>query len=206
MLTLVVLVLAGVLASRSAWQRVSLRRRQSRRARQLPDALERMAASLRTGSSVPQALAECGRHGEAPLSTELAALAQHLRYGASMGRALDVWTEQHHDEGTRLAASALLLSAQLGAAPGRALDGVATTLRERNQLRAERHAQATQARYSAIVLSVAPVGFTALLVATNDAASRFLLTTTPGWACLVIGLGLDALGALWMNRLTQVSG
>lgn len=204
-LAVLLLVAAALVIGRPVWQRVAASRLESLRARQLPEALERMAGSLRTGSSVPQALAECGRDGEAPLSVELAALASSLSHGVSMGRALDVWTEQHHDDGTRLAASALLLAAQLGAAPGRALDGVAATLRERNQLSAERHAQATQARYSAIVLSVAPVGFTALLVISNDAASRFLLTTVPGWACLAIGLGLDAAGALWMNRLTRVS-
>jgi Flp pilus assembly protein TadB len=37
----------------------------------------------------------------------------------------------------------------------------------------------------------------------DGAAGRFLLHSPAGWACIGGGLGLDALGAWWMARLTQ---
>ena len=84
---------------------------------------------------------------------------------------LDEWSAAHDDPGTRLAATALVLATVVGSTPARAVDGVAATLRERLDLAAERRALAVQARTSALVLSVAPVGFAALLVVGDTAAA-----------------------------------
>ena len=119
---------------------------------------------------------------------------------------LDEWSASHDDPGTRLAATALVLATVVGSTPARAVDGVAATLRERLDLAAERRALAVQARTSALVLSVAPVGFAALLVVGDTAAAGFLLGTPAGWSCLGLGLALDAAGAWWMTRLSRSDG
>jgi tight adherence protein B len=188
---------------RRLWQGHQARRQDHGRHRQMPDALERMAAALRTGSSLAQALAAAGRTTPPPLGPELSWLADRAGRGRPLPEVLEKWTDARGDTTTRLAATALVLATRVGASPARAIDGVAATLRERASLEAERRAQATQARASAAVLSIAPLGFGALLVLTNDAVARFLFTTPLGWACLLAGLGLDAVGAAWMNRLTR---
>lgn len=204
--SLLVAVLAGGLAA-AAGKIVRQRRARAqaarRRTQQMPDALERMAAALRTGSSLPQALAEAGHTVAAPLGPELAELARRIGAGQPLLTALDDWGSSRRDSATRLASTALALATRVGATPARALDGVAATLRDRLALGDERRAQAAQARYSAFVLSVAPLGFAALLAATNAAAAQFLLATPLGWGCLLLGLGLDAAGAAWMARLTK---
>jgi len=183
------------------------RRRRARalvaRRGQLPPALERLAASLRSGSSLPVALDEAGRATPDPLGPELRALALGAGRGQSMAAVLDGWTLRHDDAGTRLAATALVLATVVGVTPARAVDGVAATLRERLELGAERRALASQARTSAVVLSAAPVVFAVLLGMGDGAAGRFLLHSPAGWACIAGGLGLDALGAWWMARLTR---
>ena len=123
-----------------------------------------------------------------------------------MSEVLDEWSSSHDDPGTRLAATALVLATVVGSTPARAVDGVAATLRERLDLAAERRALAVQARTSALVLSVAPVGFAALLVVGDTAAAGFLLGTPAGWSCLGLGLALDAAGAWWMTRLSRSDG
>lgn len=188
-----------VLRQRRARSRAARSRRQ-----QMPEALERMAAALRTGSSLPQALADAGRSVPAPLGPELAELARRTDAGQPLPTVLDEWSISRQDSATRLASTALVLATRVGAAPARALDGVAATLRDRLGLADERRAQAAQARYSALVLSIAPVGFTSLLVATNGAAAQFLLATPLGWGCLLLGIGLDAAGAVWMGHLTSL--
>jgi tight adherence protein B len=174
-----------------------------RRHRQLPSALERLATALRSGTSLAMALDEVGAALDPPLGPELAALARDAARGRALQDVLTGWSEVHDDAGTRLAATALVLAAGVGSAPGRALDGVAATLRERLDLADERRALATQARTSALVLSAAPVGFAVVLVLGDAAASEFLLGTPAGWLCLVLGVGLDALGAWWMSRLSR---
>lgn len=169
---------------------------------QLPLALDRLAASLRSGASLTTALGEVGGALDAPIGPELDALARDAARGRPVRQVLDDWSSTHDDPGTRLAAAALLLATIVGSAPARAIDGVAATVRERLDLAAERRALAAQARTSALVLSVAPVGFAALLVLADAAAAGFLLGTPAGWACLVTGVGLDAAGAWWMARLS----
>jgi tight adherence protein B len=186
-----------------------LRRRAARRTartHQLPEALDRLATSMRSGSSLPLALDEAGRALGAPLGPELVAIARATRRGRSVRRALDEWSATHDDPGTRLAATALVLSEVVGSTPARAVDGVAATLRERLDLAAERRALAVQARTSSLVLSVAPVGVAAVLVVADTAAARFLLGSPAGAACLAVGLGLDGLGAWWMTRLCRSDG
>ena len=186
--------------------RARLRRRDEqrrRRADQLPVALDRLAAALRSGSSLPTALDEVGAAVDPPLGPELRALGREAARGRPVVHVLDDWSSAHDDPATRLAASALVLATLVGSTPARAIDGVAATVRERLDLAAERHALAAQARTSALVLSVAPVGFAALLVVGDTAAAAFLLDTPAGWACLALGLGLDAGGAWWMARLSR---
>jgi tight adherence protein B len=178
-------------------------RRLAQRRGQLPPALEELAVALRSGSSLPVALGEAGRATSDPLGPELEALALGAGRGQSMATVLDDWTRRHDDTGTRLAATALILANAVGVASARAVHGVAATLRERLELSAERRALASQARTSAVVLSAAPLLFALLLGVSDGAAGRFLLQSRAGWACLAAGLGLDALGAWWMARLTR---
>lgn len=193
---------AGVLCLVWWWRRRG-RVAAALRQRQLPEGLERIAGALRSGSSTPQAIAEAGRAVADPLGGELAGLARSMRHGRPLVDAVDDWAAGHGDKGTRLVATALVLATKVGAAPARALDGVAATLRERLELADERHALATQARVSAVVLSLAPVAFALLLAVSDPAVAGFLFSTASGWACLVVGGGLDALGAAWMARLTR---
>jgi len=185
------------------------RRRQAvlRTARQLqlPESLERMAGALRTGSSVTQALAEAARTVEAPLGRELGAMAQATSRGRPLAEVVDEWAAAHAERSTRLVATALVLAATVGVAPARALDGVAATLRERLELAGERRSLATQARASAVVLSISPVAFAVLLSTSDPAIADFLVGSSAGWLCLTVGLTLDLAGALWMTRLTKAA-
>lgn len=184
----------------------TLRRRQARhrdRLAQWPTALDRLAAALRTGTSLPVALDEVGVGLDPPIGPELVALGRQAAHGQPVCDVLDRWAAVHDDAATRLAASALVLATVIGSAPARAVDGVAATVRERLDLAAERRALAAQARASGLVLSLAPLAFAGVLVVADTAAARFLLRTSGGWACLTVGIGLDAVGAWWMSRLTR---
>jgi tight adherence protein B len=186
------------------YQRAQVRRSAQRhRASQLPPALEALAASIRTGASLPTALHEVGTACAPPLGPDLTAVARTAAHGRPVTEALDEWSARHDDAGTRLAATALVLATVVGSTPARAVDGVAATLRERLDLAAERRALGTQARASSLVLALAPAAFATLLILGDPPAAHFLLGTPAGWACLAIGITFDAAGAWWMTRLTK---
>jgi tight adherence protein B len=178
-------------------------RRDQRRDRQLPDALDRLGASLRAGTAIGPALVALAAEVPAPLGSELSAVARSIDHGGSVAEALGGWTTAHPaSRDVRLVAAALTVGAGAGGEVARAVDGVAATLRERHQLAAEARSLAAQAHASASLLLIAP-GLFGLLVATVEpSAIRFLLTTPVGLACLLLGVGLDAIGAVWMARIT----
>jgi tight adherence protein B len=198
-------VAVGVVGCLVWWWRRREAQVRARRRLQLPEALERMAGALRTGSSLAQALGEASRSVAPPLGVELGGMARAAGRGRPVAEVVDEWAEVQGDAGSRLVATAVVLASSVGAAPARALDGVAATLRERLEVAGERRALATQARASAVVLAAAPVGFAVLLGLTDPAIAGFFTGSAGGMLCLTAGLGLDAIGVAWMARLTRAA-
>jgi tight adherence protein B len=178
-------------------------RRDTRADAQLPDALELMARALRAGASLPQAVGAAAESSGAPLDVELALVAAEVEAGRQLVDALDRWAVRRPSPSVTLAVAALGLAATTGGTPARAVDGVAATLRDRLSLQREVRALSSQARASAMVIAAAPLAFAVLAGAADARTSRFLLRSGPGLACLVTGLALDGLAAVWMLRITR---
>ena len=186
----------------------------------LPLALEAIARSLRSGASVRQAIAEAanpiggggggggggpGRARRGRLQAELATVADQVAHGAGLVEALEALSARRPGPGVRLAVAALCLGVDTGGAQARAVDGVAATMRERLAIEAEVRALSSQARMSALVIGLAPLGFGAFAAATDPRTSQFLLHTPGGLALVAVGLLLDGAGWLWMQRLCRVT-
>ena len=169
----------------------------------LPAAVEEVARSLRSGASLRQAVAEAAGATPAPLGPDLAAVATAAEHGPGLVPALEGWAARRPLPGVQLVAAALCVCAETGGAAARAVDAVAVTLRQRLAASSEATALATQARVSAAVIAGAPVAFCALSAAADPRSATFLLRTRVGLVLLFAGLALDALGALWMGRITR---
>lgn len=170
----------------------------------LPDALDALARSLRSGASLRQGVLEIAAATPGVLGDDLRRVAAEVGDGVALGDALDAWVARRPLRGVRLTATALGLGAETGGASARAVDGLAATLRTNVAITAEVRALSSQARLSATVIALAPVGFTMLAASADPRTAHFLLRTPAGALCLVIGLGLDVAGALWMRRLSVV--
>jgi tight adherence protein B len=174
----------------------------------LPLALEAVARSLRSGASLRQAVEEAGRAakgGGRALAGELSRAAAEAAQGASLVAALEAVAVRRPLPGVRLGVAALCLGAETGGAQARAVDAVAATVRERLAVAAELQALSSQARISALVIGVAPVGFGAFSAATDPRTAQFMFHTPAGLALLAAGLFFDAMGWLWMQRLARVA-
>jgi tight adherence protein B len=169
--------------------------------RTLPDVLDAVARSLRSGSSMRQAVEEAGRDHTGPLAADLGRVTSSLHGGAPLADALARWDRDRAVPGVRLAVAALCLGAETGGASARAIDGVAATLRTNLAIAGEVRALSSQARLSALVIVLAPLAMSVIATSSDGGTARFLLTTPIGIACLAIGLGLDGIGWLWMRRI-----
>lgn len=201
------LAAVGVLVAVAALVVVVLFARRDRRDRRLllalPDALELVSRSLRSGSSLLQALAEAATSVGGPLGSAFDRVVRGVQRGESLDHALQRFVRQTPLSEIRIATAALALAAESGAGPSRALDGVGSSLRDSHRLRAELGALTSQARTSALVLIALPFVFVAVNAAVDPSALAFLVTDDAGRLCLVVGLILDAVGWVWMSRLVQ---
>ena len=161
--------------------------------------LESVERSLRSGASLPQALLESATSdGHRSLAADV------RRHGAIT--ALDRWARGAPTGSVEsLAAASLALAAATGAATGRAVDGVAATVRLRVALHDEIRALSSQARASAALIALAPIGFLLLSLAIDRDVVGFFASPL-GALALVLGLGLDVLGAAWMAQITKAAG
>lgn len=164
--------------------------------RRIPESLDRVVRQLRTGATLPFALRSVGE--DDPVFARISA---ELHQGRSLHDAVTIWRHEDTMPNRQLTATALDLASSTGGASARVLDGVAASLRERVALEREVAALSSQSRASAVVLVVAPIAFAAAAALVDHRILNVLVGRPIGWACMGLGLGLDALGAVWMSRL-----
>jgi tight adherence protein B len=161
---------------------------------------DEIGAGLRSGASLLQALeGATGRGGAA--GARVATLLRPVGRGDALAEAAGRWATSATEVGEALVAHAVELAAASGHATPLLFDTVADGLRERAALAGEVRAQTAQARASALALGLLPLGFTGLLVLTDPSVPRFLVGSQLGWACLAVGLALEAAGGWWMHLI-----
>ena len=178
------------------------RRRSSRSSRPSPGAvaalLDQTARQCASGVSLGEAFVTAANGSV--LDDVFAKAIAALNTGESMGAALELVPVDQPD--VALATHVLRLCATQGGTVSESLDRAAATLREREAVAHERVAQSSQARLSARVLTVLPIAFGGWTVLTTPTVQHFFLTPI-GVACLLLGLGLNAIGWLLMKRVSR---
>lgn len=172
----------------------------------LPDFLESLARSLRSGASLPTATIEAIQGPPMlpwPLTEELGKIKAELSAGVPFRQSISAWQHQRPLRPITLTAAALLLGASVGGERARSVDSVAQTLREQNAIQQELVASSTQARMSALVITVLPVAFLFLTTAAGTGNGNLLWGSAFGLLCLAVGMALNAVGGLWMRRILQ---
>ena len=209
------LLLAALLASAALvpdrLRERALRASSSRRRRReelasidaLPAVARRLAAEVGAGRTLVRALRAAAVDAPEPLGAALA------ETGARLGAGGHAWSVLARavpgNGGCRLLAASLELQGRAGGDLPRLLRSLASALDDRAQVEAELRALTAQARFSAIVVPLLPLGALGLLWLAEPRGVALLLTTPIGLAIVGIAALLDLTGALAIRRLL-VSG
>jgi tight adherence protein B len=199
---LVVPALFGALLAGPVGLRLARTRRERRFSRALPAALEQVAAELRGGGTVAGAVERLAAD-DGPVADDFRRVQVRTGLGLGLGAALEVWPEEHDAPGVRASAGALAVAANLGGRSADAIDGLASSLRHRLDALAEAHALSAQARLSAIVVGAAPIAYLGFSGIIDPDSVGTLVGTGIGRVCLVVGLALEGLAALWIRRIVR---
>jgi tight adherence protein B len=185
---------------------VALRAGRTRRERRfraaLPGALEQVAAELRGGGTVAGAVDRLAR-SDGPVADDLRRVHVRTRLGLGLSDALEGWPTEHDVLGVRAAAGAFAVATTIGGGAADAIDGLASSLRHRLDASAEARALSAQSRLSAVVVGAAPIGYLAFSSLIDPGSVTALVGTGVGRVCLVLGLALEGLAALWIRRIVR---
>jgi tight adherence protein B len=175
--------------------------------RDLPVALDAVAAAMRSGTGPLVALANGARAvGASPVGADLLGVVHDARSGVTLTAALQAWAGRRGGREVRLAAAALSMAVEVGGSQARTVDEVASVLREQRALEEEVRVQAAQARASATLVGLAPLAFAAVVVAIDPERAAAMWATPVGLGAVSGGLVLEAVGLLWMRRIVAAAG
>jgi tight adherence protein B len=181
--------------SKAVGARLTSRRRGRPDADSVAGWCDDLSRRVRAGSTLRDALMVTGSSSPA-LAAVIAEVRHRLERGASIDEALaDLVRDDGH---LALAVAVIVSAARLGGPSAQPLDRAAAALRLRSADGQERVAHSAQARMSAHVLTLVPLGFLALML-TVDADVRQATTTPTGAAIIAVGLALNGIGWLWMR-------
>ena len=203
-------VTAGLAAAAAVLSASTIRRRRASRLtaaidQQLADVVRSLAAGMRAGLSIPQALAYAAREGEPPLRDALQLVVDEVGLGGGLEQALDRWASEVGTDDARLMVGVLGLHRRTGGDLPKVLDQVAVTLRDRTSAAREVRALTAQARLSGAILGLLPVGFFGFLWLTSRAEIEGAFRSSVGMAALTIGLVLEVVAFLWIRKLLEVT-
>jgi tight adherence protein B len=168
----------------------------------LPAGVEQVAAALRGGAGVGEALTAVADAG-GPLAPDLARVQARAALGVGVTDALAAWPAERPLSSVRAVAGSLAVASTIGGRASDALDGLAASLRERLGAIAEARALSAQSRLSAFIVGAAPLGYLLFSAALDPSSVDTLVTTSVGRICLVTGIVCEALAALWMHRILR---
>lgn len=199
---LVALAVVGCVPSAAlAWLRS---RRTARLLSQLPDAAMLVAGAVRSGASLPQAIAQASRELPSPSGRELDLVAREQRLGVSLDAAMAHLERRVPIEEVTLFVAAIRLSQETGGNLAETLERLADALRRKAAIEGKIDALTAQGRLQGWVMALLPLAVAAALFAIEPTAMRPLLTTWPGWLVCAAVLAMELLGLHWIRRIVDI--
>lgn len=179
-------------------------RRKKAFAEQLDSTLQMMAASLRAGYSLLQAVQAMGQEADSPTKDEFSRVLNETRIGRPLNDSLIEVANRMGSEDFNWVAQAIAINREVGGNLADVLDGVARTIRERNQLHRQVAALASEGKLSAVILMALPFGVVAFLTLANPGYLNRLFTTAIGWGIVVAATVMLIVGGIWLRSTVRI--
>jgi tight adherence protein B len=171
---------------------------------QLPDCLELMAASLRSGLALLPAIQHLAHHQPAPIAQELTLVIRKHRMGAQLDDALEEFQQRIGGPEVSLFVTAVSVARQLGGNLSEVLSRLSQTLREKQAIEGKIAALTAQGRLQARIVGLLPLALLLVMTRMEPQAMKLMYTTRQGWAVLLVLAVLEFSGMLLLRRLVRI--
>lgn len=169
---------------------------------QLPDVLQLMVSSLRSGYGLPQALEAAATQSNEPARSEFERVQFEIRIGRDPGDALAAAAARMSSREFDWVVAAMAINREVGGELAPVLESLGEAVRERLRLQRQIRTLTAEGRISAYVLTILPV---ALVVLLGILSPGYFdpMTRAPGPLLFGIAGVLMLLGWIWMRRLIR---
>jgi tight adherence protein B len=182
-----------------------LRRRRLRALqRQLPDAIAAIAASLRGGAGLWQALESVPRHQPKPVSQEFALVLRQHRLGMALDEALQGLALRSGLHDVRMLVATLAIARDLGGGLAEVLERLSQAVRRRVAMEDRIDALTAQGRMQGRIVGALPIVLGAVLYLMEPGPMSRLFLTPVGWLVLAVIAALEIVGALLIRRIVRI--
>ena len=171
---------------------------------QLEGALRMIAASLRVGLGLRQALVVVAEELADPAKSEFLRVVGRSNMGVSILDALDEMAERMPSSELSMTVRAIRVQSQTGGDLADLLESIAATIKARRSLDRKVKALTAEGRISAYVILALPVGVGIFLGLTQPRMGHALLTTMIGHVTLAAVVGLEGVASFIIARMLKV--
>ncbi len=184
------------------------RRRRAQRAALLEtqtiDMVTAVAAAIRAGHSVERSIAMAAEELDGPLGPLVAEVSDRAALGVPFEDSIERWSNEVGSAEARLVAAVLRSHRRSGGTLARPLEDLAATLRARRDGARELRSLTAQARLSAAILGLLPLGFFLFLSVVSRRDIEEAIRTPAGGTAVGVGLALQAAAFVWIRTILRV--
>jgi tight adherence protein B len=198
----IVLAVLVPLAARLVVGRLAERRRE-KFGEQLPDTLQLLTSTLRSGYSLLQALDSVAQEAAEPAGTEFRRVLLEIRVGRDLSEALRALADRMRSQDFAWVVGAIEINREIGGDLAAVLENTAETIRERQRVYRQMRALTAEGRLSGYILTALPV-VVALAMKFINPRSFAQLTSGAGLLMTAGGCVLLMAGWFWMKMLNRI--
>jgi tight adherence protein B len=173
---------------------------------QLPDALHAVASALTAGASLDQSLRHAAAEMMPPIKAELNRVVEDVEVGKTLEEALVALRDRVPLSEFDTVIASLLIQKRSGGNLSALLNETADLLLEDQRLQHEMEVLTAQARASAQLIGILPIGLFLYLYFFNPRYLEPMLSHSIGVAALAVGVVLELLGFFLVYRIASFRG
>ena len=171
---------------------------------QLPDAVDMLVNSLRAGYSLQAGMNFVGTEMPAPVGPEFSRFYDEQRLGIDVRQALNSLTDRLGTLDARMFVLAVMIQRETGGNLSEILGNIATVIRERITFRQQLDVLTSEAKLSAIVLTLLPVVMYFVIRLSNPTYLTPLTETDTGKLMLLYGFVSLTIGYLVLRKMSRI--
>jgi tight adherence protein B len=171
---------------------------------QLPDALEMMSRTLRSGQSLGFGFNMVSNEMPAPISKEFGRVFEEQNLGTALDESLRSMTERVPNLDLKFFVTALILQRQTGGDLAEILDKISALIRDRFRIWGQIQALTGEGRLSGVVLLALPFFLLVAVYKLNPDYIMLLFKDPLGTKMLVVAAVMQVFGALFIRKIVDI--